>query len=193
MKLDEQYIISGLKNRNKVIFDLVFTFYYSGLCSFANRYLNDSKTAEDLVQDFFVRLWTNSEALIISSSLKAYFFACIKNQALDYLKHQAVKDRYAKNATKAVKITKPDELWEFTETELREIIEKAMMKLPPRTNEIFVMSRFNGFSNDQIAESLNISKRTVEVQISNALKVLRKELKDYLPVFLLLFTRSGML
>lgn len=193
MKLDEQFIINGLKDKNKVVFDLVFTFYYSGLCSFANRYVNDTKTAEDLVQDFFVRLWFNSESLKVSSSIKAYFFACIKNQALDYLKHEAVKGKYAKKVTETISIARPDEMWEFTETELREIIENAIMKLPPRTREIFEMSRFKGYSNDQISESLNLSKRTVEVQISNALKVLRKELKDYLPIFLLLFSKTGML
>jgi RNA polymerase sigma-70 factor (ECF subfamily) len=75
----------------------------------------------------------------------------------------------------------------LTEPELTELIEKGMQKLPPRCREIFILSRFEGKDNGEIAEMLGISKRTVELQISNALKILRTELKDYLPTILLIW------
>ena len=184
MKLDEQFLIKGLKEKNKVVFDLVFTFYFSGLCAFANRYVNNPEAAEDLVQDVFVRLWLSDCLPEVKTSLKSYFFTCVKNRALDYIKHETIKGKYAERFKLKTEVILPDEMWEFTESELREIIHSALQQLPPRTREIFEMSRFKGYSNDQISGSLKISKRTVEVQISNALKVLRKELKDYLPVFL---------
>jgi RNA polymerase sigma-70 factor (ECF subfamily) len=184
MKLDEQFLINGLKQKDKDVFDLVFTFYYSGLCAYANRYVNNPEAAEDLVQDVFVSLWLSDCFLQVNTSLKSFFFTCVKNRALDYLRHESVKGKYAKRFKKDTEVILPDEMWEFTEPELREIIHTAIQKLPPRTREIFILNRFDGVSNDQIAESLNISKRTVEVQISNALKVLRKELKDCLPVIL---------
>jgi RNA polymerase sigma-70 factor (ECF subfamily) len=71
------------------------------------------------------------------------------------------------------------------ESELQARIKSAFEKLPPRANEVFTLSRFKGFSNDEIANQLNISKRTVETQISNALKILREELKDYMFLLLL--------
>ena len=76
--------------------------------------------------------------------------------------------------------------WWFAESELETLISESMEKLPPRCREIFVLSRFNGLKNQEIAEKLNISKRTVELQISNALKLLRSDLKPYLPLFLII-------
>jgi RNA polymerase sigma-70 factor (ECF subfamily) len=77
-------------------------------------------------------------------------------------------------------------LW-FAEAELQVVVEKSLEKLPPRCREIFELSRFEGLKNQEIADKLGLSKRTVELQVSNALKQLRNDLKDYLPLFLLLY------
>ena len=183
--MDEKYLISGLKNKNKVTFDFVFNHYYSGLCAYARRWVDSPEIAEDLVQDFFVKLWINSSKLEITTSLKSYFFAAVKNKALDYLKHTRVADDYEKKIQQITSAKDESANWEFTESELTELIEKALQKLPPRCREIFILSRFEGKNNADIAELLGLSKRTVELQISNALKALRIELKDYLPAVLL--------
>ena len=73
----------------------------------------------------------------------------------------------------------------FAESELRNAVQKSLGKFPPRCREIFELSRLNGFSNQEISDKLDISKRTVELQISNALKILRKELTEYLPLLLI--------
>ena len=75
----------------------------------------------------------------------------------------------------------------FVETELRQAIQKSLLKLPPRCREIFELSRQNGMSNQEISEQLGLSRRTVELQISNSLKVLRKELVEYLPLWLIVW------
>ena len=186
MKLDEKLLISGLQQQNKVIFDLVFTYYYSGLCAFANHILKDMQASEDLVQDFFVKIWHQADKIQINCSLKSYFFSSIKNRAFDILKHEKVKTQYANLNDGCEESVTPDEIWEFTQGELEELIEKALQQVPPRAREIFELSRFKGVANDDIARQLNISKRTVEVQISRALQVLRVELKDYLPLFMIL-------
>jgi RNA polymerase sigma-70 factor (ECF subfamily) len=186
MKLDEKLLISGLQQQNKVIFDLVFTYYYSGLCAFANHILKDMQASEDLVQDFFVKIWHQADKIQINCSLKSYFFSSIKNRAFDILKHKKVKTQYANLNDGCKESVTPDEIWEFTQGELEELIEKALQQVPPRAREIFELSRFKGVANDDIARQLNISKRTVEVQISRALQVLRVELKDYLPLFMIL-------
>ncbi len=183
--MDEKHLIAGLTNKNKIVFDFIFSYYYSGLCAYARRWVDSPEVAEDLVQDFFVRLWINSSNIEITSSLKSYLFSSIKNKALDHLKHVKVEVNYEKKLKHFS--TKKDESsnWEFTESELTELIDKALQKLPPRCREIFTMSRFEGKNNADIATILGISKRTVELQISNALKTLRIELKDYLPTVLL--------
>jgi RNA polymerase sigma-70 factor (ECF subfamily) len=178
--LNEKYLISGLNSQNKVVFDFIFNYYYSGLCAYARRWVTAPDVAEDLVQDFFVRLWMNSSKLEISTSLRSYLFTSVKNKAVNHLKHVKVKEQYGIRTMQTFQHDDPEE-WQFSEPELTELIEKGMEKLPPRCKEIFIMSRFEGKDNAKIAEILTLSKRTVELQISNALKVLRVELKDYLP------------
>lgn len=183
--MNEKHLISGLSNKNKIVFDFIFSYYYSGLCAYARRWVADPDVAEDLVQDFFVRLWMNSSKLEISTSLKSYLFTSVRNTAVNHLKHVKVQERYGNQVIQASLTEEDPGNWEFTEPELTELIEKGMEKLPPRCREIFILSRFEGKDNGKIAEMLGISKRTVELQISNALKILRIELKDYLPSVLL--------
>ena len=75
----------------------------------------------------------------------------------------------------------------LTGSELQAVVDKSLEKLPPRCREIFEFSRFQGLKNQEIAEKLGLSKRTVELQVSNALKQLRTDLKDYLPLVLLMY------
>jgi RNA polymerase sigma-70 factor (ECF subfamily) len=75
----------------------------------------------------------------------------------------------------------------FAESELRLAIKKSLEKLSPRCREIFELSRLNGLSNKEISDKLGMSKRTVELQISNSLKILRKELVEYLPLWLIIW------
>ena len=185
--MDEQFLISGLKSKNKTVFDFVFQYYYSGLCAYSRRWVNDPDVAEDLVQDFFVWLWMNGSNLVITGSLKSYFFTSVRNKSVNYIKHLKIEEKYGDKIRESGLNPEKYSSWEFTESELSELIEKSMEKLPPRCREIFVMSRFEGKENVQIAEILGISKRTVELQISNALKILRTELKDYLPSILLIW------
>ncbi len=183
--MKENLINDGLRRRDKVIFDYVFNYYYSSLCAFAMQYVNDKNTVEDLVQDFFLSFWIDSSNLQINVSLKTYLFASIKNRCLDYQKHSKVKEKYKNYVLFAEKDEDNSFDHFFTETELRQAIEKSLSKLPPRCREIFELSRMKGHNNQEISDILGISKRTVEVQISNSLKILRKELSDYLPIFLI--------
>lgn len=185
--MEEQFLINGLKTRNKVVFDFVFHYYYSGLCAFAEKIAGDQKVAEDIVQDLFIMLWIKGDSLNISISLKNYLFTSVKNRVLDYLKKE---NRKTKKKDIISLEREPSEnlssLW-FAESEIQAIVEVSLTKLPPRCREIFELSRFEGLKNNEIADKLKLSKRTIELQVSNALKQLRTDLKPYLPVFLLIF------
>ena len=182
--MKENFLINGVKNRDKGTFNLIFGYYYSGLCAFVNRYINNPQAAEDIVQDLFVKLWSNAPDLSIDVSLKSYLFTCVKNSALDFLKHEKVKQGYALGSIQPHSDVLPEDLWEFSETELQSVIDQALAKLPPRTREIFTLSRVGGANNQQIADRLGLSKRTIELQISNALKSLRTDLAQYLSMML---------
>jgi RNA polymerase sigma-70 factor, ECF subfamily len=183
--LKDLLLIEGLGRRDKAIFDFVFNYYYSSLCAFSNQYLDDHDASEDLVQDFFVSLWVEAPHLQISSSLKSYLFASIKNRCLDFRKHQKVIEKHREYILFSTHDSDNTTDHFFAESELRQAIQKSMEKLSPRAREIFKLSRLNGLSNHEISVKLGISKRTVEIQISNSLKILRKELVEYLPLWLI--------
>jgi len=182
--LNDLLLIEGLRRRDKVIFDYIFNYYYSSLCAFSMQYLKDRNSVEDLVQDFFVSLWIDAPGLQIRSSLKAYLFVSIKNRCLDFQKHQKVSEKYRAYILFSSANGDNNAEHYLAESELRQSIYKGLEKLSPRCRDIFELSRFKGLSNQEISEQLGISKRTVELQISNSLKILRKALVEYLPLWL---------
>jgi RNA polymerase sigma-70 factor, ECF subfamily len=184
--VNEQYLIQGLINRDQVVYDFIFHYYYSGLCAFGEHITRSQDAAEDIVQELFINLWVRHRQIQITSSLKNYLFTSVKNRSLDYLKRE---QRKIFKLTKLAHESEPDEnlstLW-FAEAELREIVDKSLLKLPPRCREIFELSRMKGMKNQDIAEKLHLSKRTVELQVSNALKLLRTEMAAFLPLHVLM-------
>jgi RNA polymerase sigma-70 factor (ECF subfamily) len=185
--LEEQFLINGLLTRNKVVFDFIFHYYYSGLCAYCERITGSQQAAEDIVQDLFVTLWIKHQQIHITSSLKNYLFTAVKNRSLDYLKHEQRKSQKLGALAGEQELPENLSLLWFAESELSTVVEKSLKKLPPRCREIFELSRFVRLKNQEIADKLGLSKRTVELQVSNALKQLRTDLKDYLPLFLLMF------
>lgn len=186
--MDEKVLIAGIKQKNRLVFEYIFEYYYSGLCAFCLNYINNKQIIEDIVQEFFVNLWAEGNSVNINTSLKAYLFSAIKYKCLDHKKHQLVKDKFSRYVKDKNIVSENAVDNYYVESELRAAIQKELNKLPERCREIFEMSRFQWKSNAEIAEHFNISKRTVEVQISNALKVLKVSLKYYLfllPLFFL--------
>lgn len=184
--LKDLIIIEGLERKDKVVFDYIFNYYYSSLCAFSMQYIDNRNTVEDLVQDFFVYLWVEIPRLKIKSSLKSYLFTSIKNRCLDYQKHHKITEKY--RTFLLFSSDKEDNSTEhfFAESELRHAIQNSMNKLTPRCREIFELSRIKGLTNKEISDLLDISKRTVELQISNSLKVIKKELVEFLPFWLII-------
>jgi RNA polymerase sigma-70 factor (ECF subfamily) len=184
--IEEETLIQRFVNGDQTAFELLFRFYYPGLVTFVAQIIVDRDEAEEIVQDFFVNLWTGRKNIQKSTSLKSYFFVSVKNKAFNYLKREQIRE---KTFAQLKELVEKDFLYQpdlFVESELQQQIAKAMEKLPVRTLEVFMMSRFKGLSNDEIAFQLELSKRTIETQISNALKILRNELKEY-KFLLLLF------
>lgn len=185
--MNDLFIIGELRRGNKVVFDYIFNYYYSSLCAFSMKYINDHEEVEDLVQDMFVNLWAEAPNLNIRSSLKSYLFASVRNSCLDFIKHRKVSEKYMTYILYSTDCNDNSTDRYFSESELRQTVNKGMEKLSSRCREIFILSRMQGLSNKDISEKLEISKRTVELQISNALKILRKELVEFLPLWLIPF------
>ena len=167
-------------------FDRIYVMYYSRMLRFAKEYVVFEEDAENVVQDVFLLLWEKREVLDIRISLVSYLFSLVKNRSLDYLRHKVVAEEYKQELS--FKLMSLEQLnYTFSsEEEIEKVIANAIDKLPERCREIFLKSRIEGMKYREIAEELNISANTVENNIAIALKKLRVELKDYLPLLLFL-------
>jgi RNA polymerase sigma-70 factor (ECF subfamily) len=176
----ESFLLSKLKKGDKDAFNYIFNMYYKGLVLYANKFLMDRDKAEEAVQGIFVKLWSIREEIIINTSLKTYLQKSVQNKCLDILKHKkVVQDYMDKTGREPVEPTDNSaDLILFAE--LNEKIEYSIDNLPENCKEIFKLSRYEGLKYKEIAQKMNISIKTVEVQIGKALKKLRYDLKQYL-------------
>jgi len=175
----EKQLFLDFQDGNKANFDFFFDKYYQGLCVYAFRILKSKSEAEDIVEDFFVRILENRTNIRIESSVKSYFIRSVHNRCLDYIAHQKV---IASHEVYRLKMMNEEDFLEYPliDTELKLQIEKAIQNLPDGIRETFILNRFEGLKYQQIADQENISVKTVEYRISKALNILRKELGDYL-------------
>lgn len=166
------------KETSEAEFKSIYFQLYPDLFRVGSYILKDSLEAEDVVQEVFLTLWEKRNELHKIDDLKSYTIRATQNRSFDRLKASK------KEQERILKIETDEESYSGfelnEEDDFREVLEVAVSKLSPKCRLVFSLSRFEGLSNDEISEYLGISKRTVETQISNALKSFRGELK---PVF----------
>lgn len=179
----------AIQQGSEAAFEAVFREHYAPLCRYARQLLPDADEAEEEVQATFVAIWEGRAALQVTSSLKAYLFRAVHNRCLRRLQHQRVRERHRDYARQADPALAPSPLENLLDDELAKRIGKAIQKLPEQCRLAFTLSRHEELSYAEIAEQLGISPKTVENQIGKALRLLRADLRDYLP-FLLLWLLS---
>lgn len=190
--MDQSFPIQQLKNGNEKIFEQIVKAYWPRLHSFANIYVIDREVAKEIVQDSFLTLWDQRGKLDDESCLITYLMVVCRNKCLNYLKSLQLEtipidslNEYTVYQRSNVYVLEDDSLEILTAKELTHAIAVSLDKLPPRTREVFMLSRYSGLKNTEIADQLGISTKGVEYHISNALKQLRIDLsKDY---FILVF------
>lgn len=180
--IEDTFLLQHMQQGDKKAFDTLFRKYYPMLCAYAHRFV-DLEDAEETVQDTLLWLWENKKTLIIKTSLSAYLFKMIHHRALNRLAQQD-----AINRANTLFYEKMQEMLQDTDyyqiEELTRRIKDAVNLLPPSYREAFVMHRFHDMSYKEIAAILNVSTKTVDYRIQQALKQLKIELKDYLPLLL---------
>jgi RNA polymerase sigma-70 factor (family 1) len=169
MQLD---LLHKLKSGDEVAYKTIFDENYPVLVAFANKYLNDLDIAKDTAQNAFVKFFEKRQSIEISSNLKAYLYKMVYNDCLNLIKSKKIKIGHFNKYSKELELTANfQDLVDETENEFR--IYTAIEKLPPRCKQIILQSRIEGKKNKEIADELNISIRTVETQISKALKLIK--------------------
>lgn len=167
-------------------FELFFRTHYTSLCIFANKFLNDPDEAQNIVQDVFTKIWETREDINPEDSLKSYMFKIAQNLSLNKLARTKVESKYI-DIFKNVYLNNNNELSvsdSLLAGELEKNISLAIEKLPDGCRKIFELSRVEGLKYNEIANILHISVKTVEAQISKALKTLRVDLKEYLTILI---------
>jgi RNA polymerase sigma-70 factor (ECF subfamily) len=182
--IKELFLFEEMKRGKEYAFDFFFHYYYPGLCVYAQKMISMPEIeARDIVQDVFAKLWNDREKLEVQFSIRSYLFVSVKNKCFDWLRK---KNRTIKVQEITTQHDIPDESFEtYVLSELQNLFNSSLNKLPERCREIFELSRLHGLKNREIASKLNLSEKTVENQITKALHILKEELKDYLPLLAL--------
>ncbi|MBV6641518.1 MAG: RNA polymerase sigma-70 factor [Cyclobacteriaceae bacterium] len=172
---------------NEEEFEKLFREYFPYLCAFARKYVSDEADCKDIVHNVFLNLWQRHEGLDLSESLKSYLFKSVYNRCLNHIRDQKKilhKDlEYEPDALSAY--AESNNYLEESELEMR--IKRAVDNLPEKCRKIFILNRFQEKKYSEIAEIQGVSVKTIEAQMSKALKLLREQLIDYLVVLIILF------
>ena len=181
--LNDQQIMESISHDNHVAFSMLFERWYKELVVYANIFIHDTDKCEDIVQSVFARLWENRHELKINTSVAAYLHGSVKNQCLNSLKHEKIRNEYQ------IYVTAFQDDFEDLNKSLnfKECLEKfnqSVDELPEKYREIFVLSRIHGRKYDEIAAKIGISKRTVEERMRKAILILKSLMKDFLIILM---------
>lgn len=185
-----QLDIASLRKGEKRAYEALYNEFFGMLYHLCLHYLHDEKVSEEQVQDTFMKLWEIRETLNDQVNLRNFLYTITKNNCLNHLRNQKISLKHQEN----IKYLEMQFNYEALEKlgnylqfeELRSKIDDAISKLPPEVIETFRLSRFEEMSYREIADRQGISTKTVEARISKALRILRVDLKDYLPMVYLI-------
>jgi RNA polymerase sigma-70 factor (ECF subfamily) len=182
--------IAALRKGEKKAYEEIYSEFFGVLYHLCLQYLHQEKVAEEIVQDTFLKLWEIRETLNEQINIRSFLYTITKNNCLNHLRNQKISLKHQEN----MKYLEMQFNYEALEKlgnyiqfeELRNKIDDAISTLPSEIIETFRLSRFDEFSYKEIADQQGISIKTVEARISKALRILRVELKDYLPLIYLI-------
>jgi len=171
-------IAGRIRKGDKGQFESLFRSSYVSLVKYAKTLVRDQDTAEEIVQDLFVKLWQEKEKMNIESSLNGYLFRSVHNRCLHYIEHKKIVERHAEEMASGQKGNSEDPSEILHYKDLQDRIARIIERLPERCGKIFCMSRFEGLKYSEIAERLSVSVKTVEASMGKALKEFRKALTE---------------
>lgn len=175
-------LLQGLKADDAAALKVIFQTYYAMVYRVIYRLVSEQALAEDLAQDVFVRFWEKRHKIEIQGVLEAYIRRMAVNEALGHIRKnkkysfEEITESHSESAISSEDL--------FLDKELKSKVHQAIETLPPKCRAVFMLSRFEDLSHKEISKELNISTKTVENQITKALKVLKKALKNYLGALL---------
>lgn len=170
MEFTDEILITGIKRDDYSCYNQLFVRYYSRLCAFVFNQTQNYTASEDVVQELFIRLWIQRGQLDIKESISGYLYKASKNAALNYLRAEKSRRKSIQNI--------PVREWQTDENlieqiEFSAVLNQCIGQLPERSRDVFMKSRFDGLKQQEIADQLGISVKTIKNQIWKSLQFLK--------------------
>jgi RNA polymerase sigma-70 factor (family 1) len=186
MNADEEKIWRSIQQKDEQAFEQYYKEHYRIFYLAAIGYLKDASLAEEIVNDVFLKLWEAAATIQIESSLKAYIYRAVINRSLNELDKTKRDQQHRKELSR-----RPQDspyIRAMEDNELKISLYRAIDELPEHCRKVFMMSRFEGLKQQEIADKLDISIKTVKNHITHALKQLNRVLADWhsLPLWILM-------
>lgn len=195
LTLDEQRLLQQLSNGDPAALRTVVLSYFPLLCNFAERYLPDEFLVKDIVQESFIKLWKHNSRFESLNGLKSFLFTITKHACLN---QQRSMQREGLRNARFLELNGGEEADTYYDEVARlnslAAINEAVLQLPQKMQEVFLLSYGQGLSNEEIARKLNISEKTVRNQKYNSLVLLRRQLgnsRQSFSLLLLILKYSG--
>ena len=182
-QIADNTLYASIQKGDKAAFNTLFLKYYPMLCAYGKQFV-ELEDAEEVVQDIMLWLWENREMQVFDTSLQQYLFRAVRNRCLTLINKNMLKQRISNVLHEEMQEVFGDPDFYVVE-ELTQRIEEAISRLPESYRVAFEMNRFQNKTYQEIASELGVSAKTVDYRIQQALKILRVELKDYLPLVIL--------
>lgn len=163
---------------------MLFRSHFAGLCFFAQKYVKDYETAREIVQDAFFSLWEKRDTIDMNRAVKSYLTQVIHNKCTNFLRDNRKFDKYILGIENLLEVPEYEQSDSMVEDELKLKIEAALLELPDKCREIFMLNRYENLKYQEIADKLSISVKTVETQMSKALQHMRIRLSEFVSVLL---------
>ena len=165
--------IQGLTVGDRKVYQHTFDTFYHSLCLFTHRFVDDLSVCEDCVQEAFISLWNSRDEMESEAHVKSFLYQVSRNNALNYLKHERVKNEYLAKGLQEI------------EEEAERILAETEQELAPKCREIFKLA-MQGKDNEEIARLLGVSENTVKTQKKIAYKKLKQKIAEVTMLLLLL-------
>ena len=191
-------LFKAVSKGDEASYERLFKLYFLRLYSFALKIVRDEVYAKDIVQNVFIKIWEKPDLLHIEYP-EAFVFRMVRNASLNFVRHLKIVDNFKEEAKDHFMGEElyhidmvGDEPYILIREELHQQIMDVMNSLSPKCQTVFKMSRLEGLKNQEIADQLGISIKSVEKHISKALSIYRENFADYIPLQIVLLTLPGL-
>jgi RNA polymerase sigma-70 factor (family 1) len=191
---EDLILISAIGKKDKKVFEAFYKKYYKQLFSTAYQYVGQSEAAEEIVHDLFITIWNKADQLNIQYSMKSYLFRAIVNSSLNFIRKEKMNAQkqlaWRASHEEQEPITEDEEAAENEETLLKSL-EEALVLLPDKCKQVMYLSRFGKLKQQEIADQMGISLKTVKNHLTYGFQKLRNhmEKQGQVIIFLILFLK----